>query len=405
MGYPEDPGVIILSVQDVFESLRRRGCDFLVRVSYIEIYNEEIRDLLAPPENTGRGRNRELKVVEHPTRGVFVHGVIEEMAVSPERVFELLAIGEQNRHVAATNMNVRSSRSHTVFRMVIETRQRKGTAPRHSQLSTATKPLEPSLRRAADAAMIAVGGGEPLSPGPPPNVSPVYDPPTAVYEDVGAFHQEGLGLDGDGQLPEGAQTARKTLGPTLDEVAQTPMGRWDGKELFSPDKRRFGPSSDSPDKFHNDVTDAAEEGEEPNPLTISALNLVDLAGSERLSRTDASGSRMKEGANINLSLLTLGAVISKLSQGSPGHIPYRNSKLTRLLSSSLGGNAKTAVLVTISPADINRGETRSSLRFADRAKKVINQARVNAVNTQDAVVAKYKREIAQLKVCLFVPPS
>ena len=82
----------------------------------------------------------------------------------------------------------------------------------------------------------------------------------------------------------------------------------------------------------------------------STLNLIDLAGSERVSKTGATGQRLKEGNAINKSLLTLGTVIYKLSEGGKGHIPFRDSKLTRLLSSSLGGNAKTAVVVTISPA-------------------------------------------------------
>ena len=81
-------------------------------------------------------------------------------------------------------------------------------------------------------------------------------------------------------------------------------------------------------------------------VTVSQLNLVDLAGSERAAQTGAGGARLKEGCNINQSLMTLGQVIKKLSGGDTAHIPYRDSKLTRILQNSLGGNAKTAIICT-----------------------------------------------------------
>lgn len=104
-------------------------------------------------------------------------------------------------------------------------------------------------------------------------------------------------------------------------------------------------------------------------VRVSTLHLVDLAGSERLSKSGAAGTHVKEASLINASLLTLGVVINKLISGD-SHVPYRDSKLTRLLSTSLGGNAKTAVIVTIAPSAWNLGETRSSLSFAARAMKV-----------------------------------
>jgi kinesin family protein 3/17 len=113
--------------------------------------------------------------------------------------------------------------------------------------------------------------------------------------------------------------------------------------------------------------------------TVSKLHLIDLAGSERQKATGASGDRLKEGAQINLSLSALGNVISALTEpGSRGrHVPYRDSKLTRLLQDSLGGNSYTVMICNVSPAQINAEETMSSLRFAERAKKVKNQATVN----------------------------
>jgi hypothetical protein len=102
------------------------------------------------------------------------------------------------------------------------------------------------------------------------------------------------------------------------------------------------------------------------PTCISSLNLVDLAGSERSNKSGTTGQALKEGSFINKSLLTLGTVISSLSEGKNEHIPYRNSKLTRLLSSALGGNAKTIMITCISPASGNIVESQSTLRFASR---------------------------------------
>jgi kinesin family protein 3/17 len=109
----------------------------------------------------------------------------------------------------------------------------------------------------------------------------------------------------------------------------------------------------------------------------SKLHLIDLAGSERADATGARGERLREGAQINKSLSALGGVIGALTTPGRPHIPYRDSKLTRLLQDSLGGNAVTVMLCCVSPADANGDETLSSLRFAERAKKVRNVAKVN----------------------------
>lgn len=107
------------------------------------------------------------------------------------------------------------------------------------------------------------------------------------------------------------------------------------------------------------------------------MNLVDLAGSERLSKTGAEGDRLKEAQKINLSLSALGNVISALVDGKSHHIPYRDSKLTRLLQDSLGGNTKTVMIANCSPADYNYDETLSTLRYASRAKFIKNKPIIN----------------------------
>lgn len=216
-----------------------------MRCSYLEIYNEVITDLL-DAEKTN------LKIHESLSSGIFVGGLSEEPVFDSEDALALLSKGEEHRHVGSTNINEHSSRSHTIFRMVIES-----------------------------------------------------------------------------------------------------------KEL----------SADNRDSYIG-------------PLKISVLNFVDLAGSERISITGAEGVRLKEGGHINKSLLALTSVISKLSEGNDrSHIPYRDSKLTRILQPSLGGNAKTAIICALTPASEYIDESVSTLKFASRAKTIKNKAHINEVHT------------------------
>uniref|UniRef100_A0A8D1BUI9 Kinesin-like protein KIF17 n=1 Tax=Sus scrofa TaxID=9823 RepID=A0A8D1BUI9_PIG len=134
-------------------------------------------------------------------------------------------------------------------------------------------------------------------------------------------------------------------------------------------------------------------------LRAGKLNLVDLAGSERQSKTGATGERLKEATKINLSLSALGNVISALVDGRCKHIPYRDSKLTRLLQDSLGGNTKTLMVACLSPADNNYDETLSTLRYANRAKNIKNKPRINE-DPKDALLREYQEEIKKLKAIL-----
>ena len=139
-------------------------------------------------------------------------------------------------------------------------------------------------------------------------------------------------------------------------------------------------------------------GEAPH-ITVGKLNLVDLAGSERQSKTQATGERLKEATKINLSLSTLGNVISALVDGKSQHIPYRNSKLTRLLQDSLGGNTKTVMMANLGPADYNFDETMGTLRYANRAKNIKNTPKINE-DPKDAMLREFQEEIARLKAQL-----
>ncbi|KXZ43594.1 hypothetical protein GPECTOR_86g388 [Gonium pectorale] len=261
-GTPDSPGLIPLAVAEAFRLIEsNENREYLIRVSYMELYNEEVNDLLAP-ENT------KLPIHESKENGPYVCGLREDIVTSPEQVLQLLESGETNRHIGSTRMNEKSSRSHTVFRMVVESR--------------------------------AVN---------------------AESDDAGA-------------------------------------------------------------------------------VLVSVLTLVDLAGSERVAKTGAEGIRMKEGTAINKSLLTLGNVINKLSEGAlvtGSHIPYRDSKLTRILQPSLGGNAKTAIICAMTPAGCHVEESHSTLRFACRAKRVVNNAIVNEVLSDAAVLKRQAKEIEELK--------
>ncbi|KAH7692690.1 Plus-end-directed kinesin ATPase protein [Dioscorea alata] len=132
--------------------------------------------------------------------------------------------------------------------------------------------------------------------------------------------------------------------------------------------------------------------------TLSAsVNFIDLAGSERASQAFSEGTRLKEGSHINRSLLTLGTVIRKLSKGRNGHIPYRDSKLTRILQSSLGGNARTAIICTISPAQSHFEQSRNTLLFATCAREVVTSAHVNAVMSDKAMANHLQKKLARLE--------
>merc|ERR1719456_742654 len=137
-----------------------------------------------------------------------------------------------------------------------------------------------------------------------------------------------------------------------------------------------------------------QDGEEH--IRVGKLNMVDLAGSERQSKTGATGDRLKEATKINLSLSALGNVISALVDGKSSHIPYRDSKLTRLLQDSLGGNTKTVMVANVGPADYNYDETLSTLRYAYRAKSIKNKPRINE-DPKDAMIREFQEQIDALK--------
>ncbi|PRP73913.1 hypothetical protein PROFUN_16551, partial [Planoprotostelium fungivorum] len=166
-------------------------------------------------------------------------------------------------------------------------------------------------------------------------------------------------------------------------------------------------SSRSHAVFTIDFTTAKASKDGQTSETTSRINLVDLAGSERATATGSTGVRLKEGANINKSLSSLGKVISALAANSNAgkkketHVPYRDSVLTWLLKESLGGNARTIMVAALSPADINYGETLSTLRYADNAKQIKNHAVVNEDPTAKTI-RELKAEVEALRTQLVI---
>ncbi|KAK1367418.1 kinesin-like protein KIN-7K, chloroplastic [Heracleum sosnowskyi] len=138
------------------------------------------------------------------------------------------------------------------------------------------------------------------------------------------------------------------------------------------------------------------EHRESEAVNLSQLNLIDLAGSES-SKAETTGIRRKEGSYINKSLLTLGTVISKLGDGKASHVPYRDSKLTRLLQSSLSGHGRVSLICTVTPSSSNSEETHNTLKFAHRAKHIEIQAAQNKIIDEKSLIKKYQHEIRTLK--------
>ncbi len=281
MGSPHEKGLIPRLCDALFERIEAatradEGASFKLEVSYMEIYNEKVHDLLDP----AGGTRQSLKVREHNILGPYVDGLSTLAVSSFAEIDSLMAEGNKSRTVAATNMNSESSRSHAVFTLTLT---------------------------------------------------------CSVYDSMADVRGE----------------------------------------------------------------------------RVSKMSLVDLAGSERAVKTGAVGERLKEGSNINKSLTTLGLVISKLadqaaaaSLGAAGRrketsksstfVPYRDSVLTWLLKDNLGGNSKTIMISTISPAADSYEETLSTLRYADRAKRIVNHAVINE-DPNNRIIRELREEVEQLK--------
>lgn len=303
-GTATNPGVIPLAITDIFSYIRETPHrEFLLRVSYLEIYNEKIHDLLAGPiigMNGQAGAQEEIKLREDSKRGVYATPLKEEIVQSPTQLLRVIARGDNARRVAGTQFNARSSRSHAVVQIVVESRER--------------VPGGPSNLKDSKRAAIAPGG-----------------------------------------------------------------------------------------------------------VRVSTLSLIDLAGSEKAAENK---ERRTEGSHINKSLLTLGTVVARISSdqdkatsdkdksSKDKHLPYRDSKLTRLLQGALSGNSLVSILCTvqigssgsIAAAHSHTGETLNTLKFASRAKNnIVSHAKKvdESLGAGDAgsraLLDRYRIEIQDLR--------
>jgi len=255
LGTPKSPGILPCTLRDIFNEVNKNLTHtYKVRISYLEIYNENINDLLVPG-STG------LKIKDDKEFGVKVVGLKTQQVWTFEQALILMNYGEEHRVYKETSIHEHSSRSHTIFRVYIESSPKDKSGPKKS----------------------------------------------------------------------------------------------------------------------------------------SMLNLIDLAGSERLNEFDHRKETLGETGHINKSLFILSNVINKLAEGNHTHIPYRDSKLTRILSMALGGNSLTAIICTISPASINHYQTLTTLRFATRAKSVKNKPIVNEFNDNGGALEVYKRQMTKMK--------
>jgi hypothetical protein len=278
----EDFGIIPRTIRSIFSTIKQREQTHVhvVKVSFLEIHNEDLNDLLYNLDSSKNAAPKPIPTIrDGPNNSVIVANTEEVEVHSYTEMMDLLMRGSQNRVTAATQMNAHSSRSHAIFTIIL------------------------SQKRISRA-------------------------------------------DSSSSSAEEADTM--------------------GDEVMS-----------------------------------SRFNFVDLAGSERLKRTGAVGDRMKEGININQGLLALGNVISALSDEKrrAGHVPYRDSKITRMLQDSLGGNSRTIMIACVSPADVNAEESLNTLKYANRTKNIKNKALQN----KDPNSAKFdalKQRILQLEQAL-----
>ncbi|KZP01048.1 kinesin-domain-containing protein [Calocera viscosa TUFC12733] len=358
---PASSGIIPRALHSIFSRLPdgRGGASFEARVAYVELYNEDLIDLLV---EEGEPR-REVMIREDKDGRIKWEGLKEVSVKSVGDVLNLLRHGGSLRRTNETDMNAQSSRSHAIFSLTL----------------TQRRPLN-----------------APPSPNPSRAMSP---PPPSAFGSMRS--PTGRTSPAPSRLARPSSTALRATSPAFGRPSSVA-----GNNSLKP--RTSGimtPGRNSPLPPSKD-----EDDDQGWVVVTSKFHFVDLAGSERLKRTAAQGERIKEGISINSGLLALGNVISALaalpiaSSGGTTHVPYRDSKLTRLLQDSLGGNAHTLMLACVAPAEYNLAETLNTLKYAARARGIKNvvskEVREEGWADMDwlqAMVTKLRKEIEALK--------
>ncbi|KAE8266384.1 hypothetical protein A4X09_0g5964 [Tilletia walkeri] len=370
-GRSPDPsvGIIPRAVAQIFQGIRQNqnrsgAVQYTMKVSFIEIYNEDLIDLLAVQD----GESRPLVQIREGKNGQIMWQGLREVKVSGVAdVMNHLLQGSSSRRTDQTDMNASSSRSHAIFSLTLVQRK-------------------------------FVGAG----PAPPPSAA--HAP--SSYTNPGRTTPTGRT-----GLPRPSSTlGHRSSTPGGGSGLPTLSGRTSATGLRPVSMAVASPRSPSPapgtEELRRPGTAGATDGEWTT--ITSKFHFVDLAGSERLKRTAAQGERAKEGISINSGLHALGNVISALGDPAKAkrttHIPYRDSKLTRLLQDSLGGNAHTLMIACVSPAEYNVSETINTLQYANRARNIKNKAELNEVEVgwEDLAylqtqVLKLRRELGILK--------
>ncbi|KAF9190774.1 hypothetical protein BGZ50_009825 [Haplosporangium sp. Z 11] len=366
------------------------------RVSFVEIYNEDLIDLLV------KGDFRPPVTIREDSKGhIFWTGVQEIVVTSVEEVIHLLWFGSQNRQTHSTEMNEKSSRSHAIFSITLRQEKFIPTHPPppqpHSSPSSpavSTEPQNsPAFRRthskSPSSGNVSLLNGSPTTNGSIASFAP-------------GFAAGRPGTPTASARP-GTPTASASTTPSSIPAPFTSGIVAPGSKL-----KRQSTMMDSihPPPSPSSSTAADDPEPEGEWVTLnSKFHFVDLAGSERLKRTSAIGDRAKEGISINAGLHALGNVISALGDPSKkaSHVPYRDSKLTRLLQDSLGGNALALMIACVSPSELNLGETLNTLKYANRARNIKNSSSLNQEINMDnpeylrSVIQKLKQEIKMLK--------
>ncbi|KPJ10540.1 Centromere-associated protein E [Papilio machaon] len=397
-GTDSSPGLIPLSVINLFDIIKNiSDRHFLIRVSYVEIYNETIIDLL----NTEK---KNIKI-QDTFQGVKVDATVR-VTTTPEEVFQFMKEGQANRQTGATNMNEESSRSHSIFQITIESREH-------------TEGEEVGCLNISQLNLVDLAGSE--RSGQTGATGIRFKEGTHINKSLSSLAlvikqlSEGLSKHVNYRDSKLTRILQNSLGGnaktsiicavTPAVVEETISTLHLGNHLRGQANRQTGATNmnEESSRSHSIFQITIEsrehtEGEEVGCLNISQLNLVDLAGSERSGQTGATGIRFKEGTHINKSLSSLALVIKQLSEGLSKHVNYRDSKLTRILQNSLGGNAKTSIICAVTPAVVE--ETISTLQFACRAKAIKNTPQVNVVATNNKVMENLTKELSTLKTQL-----